>query len=245
MDSNRQAAIRKLQKTLDYTFSDSAWLELALTHSSVGGRDNERLEFLGDSVLGFVISEQLFDQFPNEDEGALTRFRSRLVRGVTLSELATELHLGDCLLLGSGERKTGGSRRHSILANAMEAVLGAILLDGGFAAVRQSILVIFASRLQNLPSSESLKDAKTRLQEYLQARGNRLPDYKLIKKAGPEHARTFTVSCEVLIMQRQGSSKDQAQKVKATASGKNRRIAEQHAATDVLQQLNTESHFKR
>ncbi len=242
MDVNREAALYKLQTALGYSFADLTWLELALTHRSVGGRDNERLEFLGDSVLGFVISEQLFGQFPDEDEGALTRLRARLVRGWTLGELAAELQLGDCLLLGIGERKTGGSRRRSILANTMEAVLGAVLLDGGFVAVRQSILTIFKSRLNHLPPAETLKDAKTRLQEYLQARGYELPAYELIHQAGPDHARVFTVRCEVTGKGLQpGTANGRGNVVQAVASGSNRRTAEQQAAADILRQLQTET----
>ncbi len=242
MDSNRQLAVSQLQAALGYMFKEHAWLELALTHSSVGGRDNERLEFLGDSVLGFVISEQLYKQFPNEDEGALTRLRARLVRGQTLGELAAEMQLGNCLLLGSGERKTGGSQRKSILANALEAVLGAILLDGGFNAVRESILNIFKSRLNQMPPAASLKDAKTRLQEYLQARGHRLPEYELVKKAGPDHARVFTVRCQVSGRKlQQGDAEDAHQVLQSVASASNRRQAEQQAAADILRQLDPQN----
>lgn len=242
MNNNREAAIRQLQIALDYQFQTMDWLNLALTHSSAGGRDNERLEFLGDSVLGFVISERLFMQFPEEAEGGLTRLRARLVRGQTLGMLAGELNLGDCLLLGVGERKTGGQRRNSILANALEAVFGAILIDGGYAAVRHSILTIFNSRLQNLPPAESLKDAKTRLQEFLQARGQNLPKYKLVKKSGPEHARVFTVNCRVtghgLTSDSVGHEK---QTIQADAAASSRRKAEQHAAEDVLRQVSSDN----
>ncbi len=242
MDNNREAAIRQLQIALDYEFQSLDWLNLALTHSSAGGRDNERLEFLGDSVLGFVISESLFKQFPEESEGALTRLRALLVRGQTLAVLASELNLGECLLLGMGERKAGGQRRNSILANAMEAVLGAILIDGGYAAVRHSILTVFNSRLQNLPPAESLKDAKTRLQEFLQARGQNLPEYKLVKKSGPEHARVFTVSCRVAGHGlTPGSNVSEKQTIRAEAVASSRRKAEQQAAQEVLQQINSDS----
>ena len=235
-------AIHQLQTALDYQFQKLDGLNLALTHSSAGGLDNERLEFLGDSVLGFVISEQLFKQFPEEDEGALTRLRARLVRGQTLGVLAGELNLGDCLLLGIGERKSGGQRRNSILANAMEAVLGAILIDGGYAAVQHSVLTLFNSRLQNMPAAESLKDAKTRLQEFLQARGQGLPEYKLVKKSGPEHARVFTIDCRVtgngLTSESSGYEK---QIIQASADAGSRRKAEQKAAEDVLRQLSLAS----
>lgn len=239
MNNNREAAIRQLQTALDYQFQRSELLQTALTHSSAGGRHNERLEFLGDSVLGFVISEQLFNQFPEEAEGGLTRLRARLVRGQTLGVVAGELNMGDCLLLGTGERKTGGQRRSSILANAMEAVLGAILIDGGYAATRHSILTIFDSRLQSLPPAESLKDAKTRLQEFLQGRGHDLPGYKLVKKSGPEHAQMFTIHCRVMgygLTPESGGHEQQI--IQASADASSRRKAEQQAAEDVLRQLN-------
>lgn len=232
MDVNRKAALADLQKALGYRFTELAWLDLALTHRSVGGRDNERLEFLGDSVLGFVISEQLFTQFPHEDEGVLTRLRARLVRGQTLGEVGAELQLGNCILLGSGERKTGGQRRSSILANAFEAVLGAIFQDGGYHVVREVVLNVFEQRLQNLPPLDELKDAKTQLQEYLQGHGHNLPGYQLDNKTGPEHARIFTVSCEVKI-----KVKSQWQVTTASASASSRRHAEQLAAEDILKQL--------
>lgn len=240
MDVNRDHAIRALQSALEYQFRQPALLELALTHSSAGGRDNERLEFLGDSVLGYVVSEQLFQQFPHEDEGALTRLRARLVRGQTLSELASELKLGDCLVLGSGERKTGGRRRSSILADAMEAVWGAILIDGGLPAARHSILHAYGSLLADLPPAESLKDAKTRLQEFLQARGLTLPEYTLKKQSGPEHARRFSVSCTVIIPASTPAGVQQT--IHATATDSSRRKAEQAVAEQILKQLDSEQH---
>ncbi len=244
MDANREAALRRLQTALNYEFNQPDLLELALTHSSAAARDNERLEFLGDSVLGFVISERLFSQFPQENEGALTRLRARLVRGKTLGEVARELQLGDSLVLGMGERKTGGQRRASILADALEAILGAILLDGGLAAVRRSILTIFATRLITLPPAESLKDAKTRLQEYLQARGMELPEYRLLRQAGPDHARVFTIQCQIegssqvhRLARHRTASATRAQSISATASASSRRQAEQQAAAQVLELL--------
>ncbi len=159
----------RLQRALGHQFGDPELLGLALTHSSAGGHNNERLEFLGDSILNHIIAEALYLRFPACREGEMSRMRASLVRGDTLAEVAMELHLGDYLQLGAGERKSGGHRRSSILADALEAVAGAILLDSGIEQCRRCVLAWFARRLQELTLGAVEKDAKTRLQEYLQA----------------------------------------------------------------------------
>ncbi|MCB1676356.1 MAG: ribonuclease III, partial [Halioglobus sp.] len=171
------ANLVRLQQSLGHEFSDPRLLHLALTHRSAGRRNNERLEFLGDSIVNHIIAEALFEQFPAAREGDMSRMRAALVRGATLAEIARELQLGDYLQLGPGERKSGGHRRASILADALEAVAGAILLDGGFERCRSSVRRWFGPRLEQLTASAAAKDAKTRLQEHQQGRGNPLPDY--------------------------------------------------------------------
>jgi ribonuclease-3 len=215
---------------IKYRFVDHELLNTALSHRSVGANNNERLEFLGDSVLNLVISDRLYQTHPTVSEGDLTRMRARLVRGVTLSELATSIGLGRELNLGEGEKKSGGFRRASILADSLEAVLGAIYLDGGFEACRTEILRLFDSQINSLPDIEDLKDAKTRLQEWLQARGRPLPEYELIGEEGADHAKRFLVRCSV--------ADDESQ---VEAMGNNRRMAEQIAAKNILKQLQTDS----
>ena len=185
------------RKYLGYEFSDAALLERALTHKSAGAVNNERLEFLGDSILGFTITEALFQSEDNASEGTLTRLRALLVRGATLSEIARELKLGDVLRVGGGEARSGGHQRDSILADALEAVFGAVLLDGGRQQARTVILSLYATRLADLPGLEELKDPKSQLQELLQGRGLGLPRYSLEKESGPPHARHFEVACAV------------------------------------------------
>lgn len=211
---------------LPYQFSRPELLGEALTHRSAGRPNNERLEFLGDAILNCVIAEALYHQVPEADEGALSRLRALLVRGETLAQIAGELNLGEALALGSGELKSGGFRRRSILADALEAVIGAVYLDGGFEACRGLIRELFASRLESLPAAESLKDPKTRLQEYLQARQAPLPVYRLVAEQGEPHRRTFRVACEIPWLERP-----------LEASGRSRRAAEQEAARLVLQEL--------
>jgi len=198
---------------------------LALSHRSVGGDNNERLEFLGDALLGMVVAEALFARLPEAREGDLSRFRAKLVCGETLAEMAAELGIGEALHLGEGELKSGGRRRSSILADAMEAVLGAALLDAGFEAARALILRLFSQRLARLPDADSLKDAKTRLQEWLQGRGAGLPFYQLLKSEGAEHQRSFLVECHVNAQQQ------------FLGRGSSRRKAEQSAAQQALSEL--------
>ena len=185
----------KLQQKINYQFKDISLLKQALTHRSVGKNNNERLEFLGDSILGVVISRDLYQRFPKVDEGKLSRLRSHLVRGQTLAQIATTLELSGALIVGSGELKSGGYRRESIQADAVEAIFGAIFLDSDFTVVNRVILELYRERLDNIKPSDSLKDPKTRLQEYLQKRGKTLPKYELIKTIGKDHNAVFVVNC--------------------------------------------------
>lgn len=186
------------------------------------------MEFLGDSVLNLVVSKLLFERYPKANEGDLSRMRARIVRGRTLAEVASKLGLGKQILLGQGEMKSGGIRRSSILADGLEALLGAILLDGGYAACQAVISRHFLPLIDDLPPAESLKDAKTRLQEWLQARGRALPAYILVKEEGADHAKRFHVECQL----------DDGSKP-ARAVGSSRRQAEQLAAASWLAQLET------
>ena len=213
-------------QALGYVFVDPALCEVALTHRSAAAAHNERLEFLGDAVLNCVVARLLFEVHPGADEGALSRQRASLVSGETLAQVAAELGLGRCLRLGGGELKSGGFRRASILADALEAVLGAIFQDGGYDAVYGVVQRIFAPRLVSLPPARELKDPKTRLQEALQGRGMALPLYTLTSVAGEAHEQSFTVSCEVSALQ-----------IESAGEGPSRRRAEQLAAERALVQL--------
>jgi ribonuclease-3 len=199
---------------------------MALTHRSAGSKNNERLEFLGDSIINHIVADALYQRFPRAREGDLSRMRASLVKGDTLAELARELQLGEYLLLGPGERKSGGYRRSSILADTLEALAGAIVLDAGYERCRDCVLRWFGTRLDQLAAGAVDKDAKTRLQEYLQGRGNPLPEYELIAVEGDDHDQQFSVACRLsrpqLVVQGSGSS---------------RRKAEQAAARDALQRL--------
>ena len=214
----------RLLERLGIGFADPALLDEALSHRSAGGRHYERLEFLGDSLLSFVVSTELCRRRPDDDEGALSRLRASLVREGTLAEIARELELGRHLVLGTGERKSGGFARDSILADAVESLIGAVHADAGFEAARALVLRLFEERLANLPSAESLKDPKTRLQELLQARGLERPTYEVVAESGRAHERRFTVRCTLGAT---GAS------VRATASS--RRKAEQAAAERLLE----------
>lgn len=219
-------SIARLQQKLAYEFGDPALLVQAITHRSAGGINNERLEFLGDAILGLVIAEALFQRSPSATEGELSRLRATLVRKQTLAEIARDLELGDYLKLGSGELKSGGYRRDSILSDALEAVVGGIYLDGGFGPCSEWIRKRFASRLETLPSAAELKDAKTRLQELLQSRRLKLPEYSVTSVHGQAHAQTFEVECRI-------SGQNKA----THGSGKSRRLAEQQAAEAMLKAL--------
>jgi ribonuclease-3 len=208
---------------LSYEPRDALLFSAALTHRSVSGANNERLEFLGDAVLNLLIAEHLYHAFPDASEGDLSRLRSRLVSGESLAQVAASLGLGEALNLGSGELKTGGFRRKSILADALEALCGAIFLDGGLGAARDVMVLLFAARIAALPAPATLKDAKTRLQEHLQSHGLALPSYVVERVDGAAHAHTFWVRCEVAALGR-----------RAQGSGATRRSAEQQAAERVL-----------
>ena len=189
--------MEKLQKNINYHFSDAALLKQALTHRSVNKNNNERLEFLGDSILGCVISHELYHRFPLVDEGQLSRLRSSLVRGQTLAKLAKTLNLSETLVLGQGELKSGGFRRESIQADAFEAILGAIFLDSDYVTVSAVILKLYNELLNDASPDDSLKDFKTQLQELLQKKGHSLPIYELIKTKGQDHNAVFYVSCHI------------------------------------------------
>lgn len=180
---------------IPYSFKDPELLALALSHRSTGRLNNERLEFLGDSVLNFVVSARLFELDSNSSEGDLTRLRARVVRGSTLAELATDLKLGDYIRLGEGEQKSGGFKRDSILANTLEAIFGAIYIDGGFEPCAEVIRHVCGPFISRLPDAEKLKDPKTRLQEWLQGHGYPLPEYTVLTEEGPPHKKQFFVEC--------------------------------------------------
>jgi len=215
-----------LKKTLDYQFDDVRLLQQALTHRSASGDNNERLEFLGDAVLDFLISDFLFRSHANAQEGDLSRLRSSLVKGTLLAELASDLGIGEHLILGSGERKTGGHRRESILADALEALFGAVYLDAGIEAARKIVERALADRLHDLTADVDLRDPKTRLQEWLQARGLGLPEYELVKVSGKAHQQQFDVTCTV----NNGAAQ-------TDGSGTTRRNAEQESAQKMLKEL--------
>ena len=222
-------AERWLDKTLQYRFADQGLFARALTHRSAKGRNNERLEFLGDAILDFVISEALFRLRPQADEGDLSRLRSALVKDSTLAAIAAELDIGEHLILGSGERKTGGHRRQSILADALEALFGAIYLDAGFDVTKSIIDRIYAKRLDSLPEATELRDPKTRLQEWLQARKFALPVYDLVEVTGKDHKQRFSVTCTV---------EEMSQSTRGESAS--RRSAEQQAARRMLEVLTGE-----
>lgn len=210
---------------LSYRFRDPGLAQLALTHRSVGKPNNERLEFLGDALLGVVIAELLFEAHPKANEGELSRLRAQLVNGQALAAVARELALGDELKLGPGELKSGGFRRDSILADAFEALVAAVYLDGGYDACRDMLRGLFGERVTALRRSS--KDAKTRLQEHLQAGGWPLPHYELLASHGEDHAKTFDIRCAIA----------QPLPLSAQTRGDSRRAAEQDAAEIVLAEL--------
>ena len=219
-------SLLKLSQRLGYTFRDEQLATLALTHRSKAGHNNERLEFLGDSILNFVIAEDLFRRFPTAKEGKLSRLRAKMVKGQTLAFVAREFELGDFLLLGSGEMKSGGHRRDSILADTVEAIIGAMYLDSGLDVVRERILAWYADRLDALTLEDPIKDPKTRLQEYQQAQRSSLPKYTVLSVEGPTNEQVFTIECVI---------PEQADAV--VAIGGSRRAAEQAAAQQMLLNL--------
>jgi ribonuclease-3 len=207
-----------LTAKLTYSFRDPALRERALSHRSVGARNNERLEFLGDGLVNLLVAEFLYERFPNADEGELTRWRARLVSEPALAGIARELELGEQLRLGPGELKSGGFRRDSIFADAFEAVVAAIYLDGGWDACRRIVRELFEHRLQDAANAQD-KDPKTRLQELLQANGLTLPAYDLSATSGADHAKVFDVTCTIAALE-----------LHAEGRGSSRRAAEQAAA---------------
>ncbi|MDH5360023.1 MAG: ribonuclease III [Gammaproteobacteria bacterium] len=219
----------RLCRRLSYQFKDPSLLQAAMTHRSARGLNNERLEFLGDSILGLVIARALYEKFPKASEGQLSRMRASLVKGETLAQMATELELGECLFLGSGELKSGGFRRSSILEDAMEAVIGAVERDGGLQAAQDLVLHLYRQRLDEVDLDASTKDPKTRLQEYLQGLGKSLPAYEVIRISGDTHDQTFVVSCRIEDLAKPAQGK-----------GGSRRKAEQAAAQKVLDTLDNQ-----
>ncbi len=216
----------ELAGRIGWAFRDQALLQQAVTHRSAAGPNNERLEFLGDAILNFVIAAEIFDRRPDLREGELSRLRASLVNKNALAKIARDIDLGAFIVLGGGELKTGGQRRDSILADALEAVIGAVYLDGGYEAGQALILRLYADHLSDLPNMQAQKDAKTRLQEYLQARQWELPIYTLEETTGRAHAQTFRVTARCVPLDRVGEG----------AAG-NRRQAEQAAAEDLLAKL--------
>lgn len=218
--------LERLSRALGHQFRDGVLLEEALTHRSAGSANNERLEFLGDAVINFVVSADLYGRFPQADEGTLSRLRAALVKGETLAKLAKELDLGEHLRLGPGELKSGGFRRESILADGFEALIGAVYLDAGIDTARERILTLFEPVLRKVSPSDVLKDPKTRLQEFLQSRREPLPTYDVVSVQGEAHEQIFVVECRVAGLERPVQGK-----------GSSRRKAEQAAAKAALEQL--------
>lgn len=208
-----------------YRFRDPNLATLALTHRSAGRPNNERMEFLGDALLGVLVAELLFEAHPNASEGELSRLRAQLVNGQALAVFGRELELGDDLKLGPGELKSGGFRRDSILADAFEALVAAVYLDAGYDACREVVRELFAPRVAALKKSS--KDAKTRLQEWLQGKGLPLPTYELTDSHGEDHAKTFDIRCTIA----------EPESIRVDARGSSRRAAEQDAADAVLRRL--------
>jgi ribonuclease III len=211
---------------LRYTFTDAALLERALTHRSASKHNNERLEYLGDSFLSFAVARRLYELRPENAEGDLSRARAALVKQPTLAEIGQRLGLDAQIILGAGELRTGGAQRGAVLADAVEAIIGAVLLDGGTEAAEALIDLLFAEHFAQLPDAEALKDAKTKLQEWLQGHGLRLPIYAVRSVQGRDHEQTFVVSCEVA-----------EKNASTTGQGPSRRRAEQEAAAAMLSVL--------
>ncbi len=214
---------------LDYTFRDTHLLDLALTHRSASKQNNERLEYLGDSFLSYAIARRLYELRPADSEGDLSRARAALVKQPTLAAIGQSLGIDAQLILGAGELRSGGAQRGAVLADAVEGVIGAVLLDGGPQAAEALIDLLFAAHFENLPQAAELKDAKTRLQEWLQGCGLRLPAYSVESISGRDHEQTFIVSCEV-----------PEKHAHTIGQGPSRRHAEQEAAAAMLAVLTGE-----
>ena len=218
--------LNHLQIALGYNFTDTKLLELALSHRSVGSKNNERLEFLGDSLINYVIAEVVFHRFPLLNEGELSRVRSNLVRSETLADLGMDLDISEHLILGIGERKSGGRHRRSVIADSVEALAGAILLDGGFEEARKAILSWYSKQFAQLSEDLAQKDPKTQIQEYAQARGLGLPIYEVDSIEGEPHELQYFVTCRI-----------GADISVGRGSGSSRQAAEQQAAARVLADL--------
>lgn len=218
--------LEDLEQRLGHRFTRRALLKEALTHRSFSADNNERLEFLGDSLVNFIVAADLFERFPDAREGQLSRLRASMVRGKTLAEIARELELGSMLRLGVGEKKSGGAQRLSLLADALEAVIGAIYLDAGMQTCEQVVRQWFETRLADLSLDRPIKDAKSQLQEILQARKFSVPDYRVLQITGSDHEQQFEVVCEVSELALQTFGK-----------GSSRKTAEQKAASDMIRRL--------
>lgn len=212
---------------LGYSFKNLGLLAQALTHRSFSANNNERLEFLGDGALNFIIANQLYNRFNKLTEGDLSRLRAQLVKESTLCEIAQNLNVGESLKLGEGELKNAGWRRPSILADALEAIVGAVYIDGGYKAAETLVLKLFQDKLKDIDPKIIDKDAKSQLQEYLQSKKMDLPDYNVVLIEGEAHAQTFKVACEI-----------KALSISTIGDGTSRRIAEQRAAQLVLERIN-------
>ena len=219
------ADLKRLQRRLGYEFRDESLLIQSLTHRSASSKNNERLEFLGDAILGFEIAENLCRQHPNASEGELSRARAQLVKRETLAGVARELELGDYLVLGTGELRSGGQTRDSILSDAVEAIIAAVYMDADMEAARALVRRILKHQIATISPEAQPKDAKTRLQEYLQAMGKALPVYEVLAVEGSAHAQRFVVECRV-----------ESLELTAQGEGASRRKAEQQAASRVLAQ---------
>ena len=221
MDKERQASLSRI---IHYTFNDPSFMIMALTHRSFSSQHNERLEFLGDSVLSFLIANELYKRFPRIDEGDLSRLRAQLVKESSLSTIATSMGLGDFIRLGEGELKSAGWRRPSILADTFESIIGAIYLDGGIEPTHEFVLRFFETQLNEIDPKLIQKDPKTLLQELLQSKKSDLPIYTVISIEGEAHSQTFTIECQI-----------KKSNIKTQGVGNSRRIAEQEAASRAYQ----------
>ena len=221
MDKERQASLSRI---IHYTFNDPSFMTMALTHRSFSSQHNERLEFLGDSVLSFVIANELYKRFPRIDEGDLSRLRAQLVKESSLSTIATSIGLGDFIRLGEGELKSAGWRRPSILADTFESIIGAVYLDGGIKPTHEFVLRFFETQLNEIDPKLIQKDPKTLLQELLQSKKSDLPIYTVVSIEGEAHSQTFTIECQI-----------KKSNIKTQGVGNSRRIAEQEAASKAYQ----------
>jgi ribonuclease-3 len=217
-------------KHIGYPFKTPALLSQALTHRSFSGNNNERLEFLGDGALNFIIANQLYQRFPKLSEGDLSRLRAQLVKESSLAEIALSLNVGESLKLGEGELKSAGWRRPSILADAVEAIIGAVYLDGGFQAAEMFVLVLYQDKLATIDPKIIDKDAKSTLQEYLQGKKIELPDYNVVSIDGEAHAQTFKIECVIKKLN-----------ISTIGEGTSRRVAEQQAAQLALEKIKEEN----